>query len=837
MYKKEVTAPAYTITAQSNNDSYGTVSLSGSVITGSPNSGYQYAEPAYTVSPANSATVSQSGNAFTVTPSANTTVTINFEAIPTHTVTYSINGNTDTTEDFAEGADITFPGDPADVNGKTFVGWVTTPIVGTTNVEPSFVTSATMSTSDITYYAVFATAEGSSETKSDVLTTSTFGSPSSYTSWSNKKATSGSNAVYAGQSTGGNSYIQLRATSPSGIVTTTTGGKAKKVSVTWNSSTASGRTLNVYGNSVAYTDASDLYSDDDQGTLLGTIVYGTSTELSITGNYAYIGLVSASNAMYLDKIVVDWETSSITYSGYATTVSSLPVPTITFKNSDDEAITSLDITAQDMEEVSVECSAGDVTLTVTSDDDAVAEYDDGYVMAYKYGTATLTATFAGNASYQGTTATLTVNVAKVATTTTVEVDIDDTDVYTATEDGLAIATVKDAAGKGITGAEVTYTSSNPAVATIAADGTITLKAAGETTITASYAGTDVYEASEGSYVLTLTSSKPQETSVTVNFNNSLYGTSFTGTNAAGSGSDKRTVSGTVENVGVTVYQGSGTNLYINNTETRIYSAGTVTLTAPTGYDITKIVFANGTAPSNWNVTASAGSLESATWTGSANSVVFTGSGRSDFTTAVVTLAPIVTVTSASYATFASPHPLDFTGKSIKAYIAKTKGDGTGVTFEQVNKVPANTGVLLYKDGGATENIPVLSGDADDVTGNVFKVGTGAAVASVDGNLHNYILNVVNDVIGFYKAAGQTVATNRAYIQIDESAGVKAFFALPGMEDTPTGIEAVESSQTTVDSKAIYNLAGQRVDNSQFTIHNSQLKRGIYIVNGRKVLVK
>ena len=41
----------------------------------------------------------------------------------------------------------------------------------------------------------------------------------------------------------------------------------------------------------------------------------------------------------------------------------------------------------------------------------------------------------------------------------------------------------------------------------------------------------------------------------------------------------------------------------------------------------------------------------------------------------------------------------------------------------------------------------------------------------------------------------------------------------------------------VDSKAIYNLAGQRVDNSQFTIHNSQMKRGIYIVNGRKVLVK
>lgn len=72
----------YTITAQSNNNDYGTVSLTNNVITGSPNDGYRYADPAYSVSPANSATVSQNGNEFTVTPSANTIVTINFEAIP-----------------------------------------------------------------------------------------------------------------------------------------------------------------------------------------------------------------------------------------------------------------------------------------------------------------------------------------------------------------------------------------------------------------------------------------------------------------------------------------------------------------------------------------------------------------------------------------------------------------------------------------------------------------------------------------------------------------------------------------------------------------------------------
>ncbi|MBO5737477.1 MAG: hypothetical protein J6S04_06680, partial [Clostridia bacterium] len=60
----------------------------------------------------------------------------------------------------------------------------------------------------------------------------------SYADWSDKTATS--SAVYAGQSAGGNSSIQLRATNPSGIVTTGSGGKAAKVVVTWNSNTADG---------------------------------------------------------------------------------------------------------------------------------------------------------------------------------------------------------------------------------------------------------------------------------------------------------------------------------------------------------------------------------------------------------------------------------------------------------------------------------------------------------------------------------------------------------------------------------------------------------------------
>ena len=67
---------------------------------------------------------------------------------------------------------------------------------------------------------------------------------STYTSWEGK--TSNSDAVYAGQSAGGNNAIQLRSNgNSSGIITTASGGTLTNVTVVWNSSTNNGRTLNV----------------------------------------------------------------------------------------------------------------------------------------------------------------------------------------------------------------------------------------------------------------------------------------------------------------------------------------------------------------------------------------------------------------------------------------------------------------------------------------------------------------------------------------------------------------------------------------------------------------
>lgn len=129
----------------------------------------------------------------------------------------------------------------------------------------------------------------------------------SYTAWEGK--TSNSDAVYAGNSAGSNESIQLRSNnSNSGIITTASGGTLTNVTVTWNENTAEGRTLQVYGSHTAYTSPTELYSADTFGELLGTIVKGESEELAISGSYEYLGLRSASGAMYLTEIDITWNT-------------------------------------------------------------------------------------------------------------------------------------------------------------------------------------------------------------------------------------------------------------------------------------------------------------------------------------------------------------------------------------------------------------------------------------------------------------------------------------------------------------------------------------------------
>ena len=76
---------------------------------------------------------------------------------PSHTAYFVVNGNADKFS-VEEGDLIPFPADPADINGKKFVGWTKTVIDGIQSTAPEFIDKAkeAMGTGEIEYYAVFA---------------------------------------------------------------------------------------------------------------------------------------------------------------------------------------------------------------------------------------------------------------------------------------------------------------------------------------------------------------------------------------------------------------------------------------------------------------------------------------------------------------------------------------------------------------------------------------------------------------------------------------------------------------------------------------------------------
>ncbi len=214
------------------------------------------------------------------------------------------NGSAAPAYDPSKGGELTKP----ETEDYTYVfsGWDPEPAPVTGNAE---------------YTAVF-TAKSKHE-KVDVLNRALTGITGvSYGEWSGK--TSESTAVYAGQSAGGNSSIQLRSeNSNAGIITTESGGTVQSIKVIWESHTANGRTLNIYGKHTAYSAATDLYNASTQGDLLGTIVCGASDELVLDGSYEYIGLRSNSGAMYLTEVDITWITADDT-----------PEHTVTWKNGD-----------------------------------------------------------------------------------------------------------------------------------------------------------------------------------------------------------------------------------------------------------------------------------------------------------------------------------------------------------------------------------------------------------------------------------------------------------------------------------------------------------------------
>lgn len=175
----------------------------------------------------------------------------------------------------------------------------------------------------------------------------------------------------------------------------------------------------------------------------------------------------------------------------------------------------------------------------------------------------------------------------------------------------------------------------------------------------------------------------------------------------------------------------------------------------------------------------------------------------------------VTTNAKGYSTFNVAAPLTISDGAT-AYYATDNRNGSATAHAMTNPA-ANVPMLIKGDAGKTYSFAVAASGTTP-SDNAFKAGTGGSLESGTGP-YNYILN--GDA--FYAANGMTVGVGKAYLQLLSAASARAL-VFDGEE--ATGINVVETSADN--ANACYNLSGQRVNAPQ---------KGLYIVNGRKVVLK
>ena len=181
----------------------------------------------------------------------------------------------------------------------------------------------------------------------------------------------------------------------------------------------------------------------------------------------------------------------------------------------------------------------------------------------------------------------------------------------------------------------------------------------------------------------------------------------------------------------------------------------------------------------------------------------------------------VTVGDAGYTTYTTVNPVSFP-EGVTAYIATQVNTNT-IHLEEVADAPARTPLVIQAAEGSY-TLTSGTSSASSVSGNLLRSSDGTVTG--DGSSY-WALSKFNDVVGFNVVGdGVTIPEGKAYLDLSSSSGVKGFLSFDfGSTD---GIEAIDNEDSSMVNAQIFNLAGQRVSKAQ---------RGLYIVNGKKVLVK
>ena len=509
-------------------------------------------------------------------------------------------------------------------------------------------------------------------------------------------------------------------------------------------------------------------------------------------------------------------------------------------------------------------------ITYASSDNATAKVEGNTIHLYKTGEVTITATSAATDKYAAGTASYKLMIEDNRTT--------DADFKFAAESynaDLAEATAGivtfNAANvlQNPNNLKVTYTiSPESANATIeGTDGKALIKVSGTYTITAIGAN-DTYKETTATCTLKVINSAVEETSIEF---------------VAGVDKGKQTGIGNEDQIVQGVVTIHGTNAAFaavssNKYTYRLYQDCITTISTKIG-KITKIEFVKGDKPiNNLKYNGKDGAFTADTkydlcWVGSAKEVVFTNTDQARATKIIVTVEVpkaknytldetktdnvIETYENANvtlqrtlskdyWNTFCVPFALD------KDQVTQYFGEGTQlrtyegncnnniVYFATVDNIEAGKPYIM-KPGNAVVTNPTFEGVSMvatglDKNGNPQAVGD-ASTVQMKG-IYNHV-TLVQDKTNIYIGAG-----NKFYYPADAEAcqmnGLRAYFIVPEGTDIKKLRANLDGATTSLgeifdteeSNTPVYNLQGQCVGNSLST-----LKSGIYVQNGKKVVVK
>ena len=178
----------------------------------------------------------------------------------------------------------------------------------------------------------------------------------------------------------------------------------------------------------------------------------------------------------------------------------------------------------------------------------------------------------------------------------------------------------------------------------------------------------------------------------------------------------------------------------------------------------------------------------------------------------------------NYASYVTSQKLDFSAADgITAYIATgLNGSSDAVVLKSVDIVPAGVPIIVKTDTkGATVNVPVTTADASDVSGNNLVAGDGTTAWNGTAGYTYYYL--ASDQ--FHEATSGTLQSGKAYLKVGGS-GARQLSIVFG-DDEVTGIADVRDEMGEVNDN-FFDLSGRKV---------AQPTKGLYIVNGKKVIIK